>query len=92
MSMMTLDEAMDNRWWTDADVEKLIAESAALGVTYFLIDGSAGWDPREAVDAAGAENSTPQLSARFLNHRRDIACYLRGLRGEARENAVSRRA
>jgi hypothetical protein len=84
--------AMNDGPWDDADVELFVDRLAECGVHVFLIEDSATWDPKDAVDS-GPEEAIARLPADllagFLFHRRDIACWLRSLRGERRMMAVA---
>jgi hypothetical protein len=76
--------------WDDADVERFIDRLREHGVEVFLANGSEAEDPKDAVDfRGGPDHLSPELALECLAHRRDLACYLRGLRGAARMAAVA---
>lgn len=78
--------------WDDADVERFIDRLGQFGVNVSLVDGSDTDDPRDAVDIgpeAAIDDLPSDLLFGFWAHRRDFACYLRGLRGEGRAAAVA---
>jgi len=74
--------------WEDADVERFIARLGKRGVRLSLTEGSETQDPKDAVDI-DYDDPPDELLLEFLAHRRDLACWLRGLRGEARKAAVA---
>ena len=81
-----------NQIWDDADVEQFLALLGERGIRPFLADGSEKEDPKDAVDFDPPDDEMaigPDIARVFLEHRRDIACWLRGLRGEARKAAVA---
>jgi len=76
--------------WDDTDVERFIAFCGERGVWFSLIEGSEYYDPKDALDIHGAiEAMSGDAAHQILTHRRDLACWLRGLRGEARKAAVA---
>jgi hypothetical protein len=80
----------DLKAWDDADVERFIDRLREHGVEAFLVEGSEAEDPKDAVDFRfGPEHLSPELALECLAHRRDLACYLRGLRGARRMAAVA---
>lgn len=82
---------MDDQAWDDADVERFLARLGECGIRPFLIEGSETEDPKDAVDFDPPDGAgfDPVIALVFLGHRRDLACWLRGLRGEARKAAVA---
>jgi hypothetical protein len=82
---------MDDQAWDDADVERFLARLGECGIRPFLIEGSEREDPKDAVDFDPPDGAgfDPVIALVFLGHRRDLACWLRGLRGEARKAAVA---
>jgi hypothetical protein len=83
---------MADQAWDDADVERFLARLGDRGIRPFLVEGSATEDPKDAVDFDPPDDETlidSAIARDFLEHRRDIGCWLRGLRGEARKAAVA---
>lgn len=78
--------------WDDADVKRFIDRLGQFGVKLSLFDGSENEEPKDAVDIrpeSAIAGLPPDFLFGFWAHRRDLACYLRGLRGEARAAAVA---
>jgi hypothetical protein len=78
--------------WDDADVERFIDRLGQFGAKAYLAEGSETWDPKDAVDLEpeeAVEALPPDLLVGFMTNRRDLACYLRGLRGARRAAAVA---
>jgi len=76
--------------WDDAAVERFIDRLGEYSVKVSLIAGSETEDPKDAIDIGpeGAIDGLPHdLLIGFMTHRRDLACYLRGLRGAGRADA-----
>jgi hypothetical protein len=76
--------------WEDADVERFIL--GEHGIRVFLT-GPDTLDPKDQLDLDGPIEAfdalPPELAVEGLAHRRDVACWLRGLRGEARRMAIA---
>jgi hypothetical protein len=84
-------QASDGGLWDDEDVVRFTDSLEQFGVKVWLA-GSDTDDPKDAIDSgpeAAIEGLPPNLLIGFLAHRRDLACYLRGLRGEERAAAVA---
>jgi hypothetical protein len=85
-------QASDGGPWDDEDAVRFIDSLEQFGVKVSLRGGSDTDDPKDAIDSgpeAAIEGLPPNLLIGFLAHRRDLACYLRGLRGEERAAAVA---